>query len=358
MAQAVSTVERVVLFSEDDPLRLACGRTLAPVEVAYATFGELDADGGNVVFACHALTGDARVTGPGGWWSTLVGPGLPVDTDRFFVIGANLLGGCQGTTGPSSIDPATGEPYGMDFPPLTIADLVAVHRRLLEHLGIERLYAALGGSLGGMQVLQWVLDAPGEVERAGIIAASAELTAENIAFSNVARSAILAGDPLTGMGVARRLGHITYLSEQLLTRRFGRDRRDGTEVLPADADAWMGTRFQVESYLDHQAETFLSRFDPLTYLWLTRVMDDFTPLADPAAVRRAIAEQPDLRALVLSFTSDWRFATPHSIRIAEGLRAAGARHVEQVEVDTDQGHDSFLLASPDYHARVRAWLDR
>lgn len=351
-------MQRVVLFSEEDPLRLACGRTLAPVEVAYATFGTLDEDGGNAVFACHALTGDARVTGPGGWWSTLVGPGRPVDTDRFFVIGANLLAGCQGTTGPSSIDPATGEPYGMAFPPITVADLVVVHRRLLAHLGIERLYAALGGSLGGMQVLQWILDAPGEIERAGIIAASAELTAENIAFSNVARAAILAGDPHTGMGVARRLGHITYLSERMLARRFGRDRRAGTEVLPGDARAWLDTRFEVESYLDHQAESFLARFDPLTYLWLTRVMDDFTPFEDPAAVARALAAQPQLRALVLSFSSDWRFATPHSVAIAEALRAGGARHVEQIEVHTDQGHDSFLLESPEYHARVRAWLDR
>lgn len=358
MAEAVSTVRRVVLFDADDPLRLACGRTLAPVEVAYATFGTLAADGGNAVFACHALTGDARVTGPGGWWSTLVGPGRPVDTDRFFVVCANLLGGCQGTTGPSSTNPATGQPYGLDFPPLTVADLVAVHRRLLAQLGIERLHAALGGSLGGMQVLQWLLDAPGEIGRAAIIAASAELTAENIAFSAVARAAIRAtGDPWAGMAVARRLGHITYLSERQLQDRFGRAYRAGAEPLPADATAWLDTRFEVESYLDHQAETFLARFDPLSYLWMTRIMDDFRPLADAERVRRAIAAQPDLRALVLSFSSDWRFATPHSVAIAEGLRAAGARHVTLAEVETTQGHDAFLLESPEYHAHVRALLD-
>jgi homoserine O-acetyltransferase len=358
VAEAVSTVQRVVLFSEDDPLRLACGRTLAPVEVAYATYGTLDADGGNAIFACHALTGDARVTGPGGWWSTLVGPGRPVDTDRFFVIGANLLGGCQGTTGPSSIDPATGEPYGMDFPPITVGDLVTVHRRLLEHLGVTRLYAALGGSLGGMQVLQWLIDAPGQIERAAIIAASAELTAENIAFSAVARAAIRAtGDPWAGMAVARRLGHITYLSERKLQDRFCHRYREDAAALPADAASWLDTRFEVESYLDHQAETFLARFDPLSYLWMTRVMDDFTPFADPDAVRRALAAQPDLRALVLSFSSDWRFATRHSEVIADGLRVGGARHVTLAEVPTTQGHDAFLLESPEYHAHVRALLD-
>jgi len=356
VAGAVDTVQRVVLYTEDDPLHLECGRTLAPVEVAYATFGTLDADGGNAVFACHALTGDARVTGPGGWWKTLVGPGRPVDTDRFFVVCANLLGGCQGTTGPSSINPATGKPYHWDFPPLTIRDLVTVHRRLLEHLGIERLYAAIGGSLGGMQVLQWILDAPGQIQRAGIFAASAELTTQNIAFSAVARAAIRAGDPWAGMAVARRLGHITYLNEKSLQQRFGRKRREGTEVLPANAADWLDTRFEIESYLDHQAETFLARFDPYSYLWLTRVMDDFTPLEDMDAVRRAMQAQPDLRTLVLSFNSDWRFGTAHSEFIAKRLREAGAKHLELVEVDAPYGHDAFLLESDEYHAHVRRFL--
>jgi homoserine O-acetyltransferase len=324
---------------------LESGATLAPVDVAYTTYGELDADAGNAVLICHALTGDANA---GDWWSTLVGPGRPVDTDRFFVVGANLLGGCQGTTGPSSIDPATGEPYGLGFPLFTVRDLLTVHRALLHHLGIRRLYAAVGGSLGGMQALQWALDAPEEIERAAVICASARLSAQNIGFSKVAREAILSdpqfaeGAP-NGMSVARMMAHITYLSEEGMRRKFGRTRReDGPMTLRSD--------FEVEHYLDHQAKIFLERFEPFTYLYLSRTMDYFEPFADQPG------PAPATRVLLVSFDSDWRFGSEHSHHIAEELRARGGQP-EHVEVASPWGHDSFLMDIPAYHEAVARLLE-
>ena len=339
-AAAPAEVRRVVLFDEDDPLALACGRTLAPVEVAYATYGTLDADGANAVFVCHALTGDARASGPGGWWTTMVGPGRPIDTDRFFVICPNLLGGCQGTTGPSSLD----------FPPLAIADLVAVHRRLLAHLGIERLAVAIGGSLGGMQVLQWLIDAPGEVERAVMVCASPRLSAQNLALSHVARRAIL-DDPVAGMATARRLAHITYLSERGMAEKFTRAEPEGWARV-ADAETWLAPAYDVETYLEHQAAVFLERFDPYSYLYLTRVMDAFDPFGGPQAPRL----DPSTRALVVSFDSDWRFGTEHSRALAAGLRAGGLTEVAEHVVASPWGHDSFLLDVPEYLELVRAFV--
>jgi homoserine O-acetyltransferase len=324
---------------------LESGATLAPVDVAYATYGELDADASNTVLICHALTGDANA---GDWWSTLVGPGRPVDTTRFFVVCANLLGGCQGTTGPSSTNPATGEPYGLDFPLFTVRDLNTVHRALLRRLGIERLHAAVGGSLGGMQALQWALDAPQELERAAVVCASARLSAQNIAFSKVARAAIL-GDPAfaqgapNGMAVARMMAHITYLSEEGMRRKFDRARRaDGPMTLRSD--------FEVEHYLDHQARIFLARFDALTYLYLSRVMDYFEPFAEPPG------PTPTTRVLLISFDSDWRFGSEHSRHIAQELRARGGEP-EHVEVASPWGHDSFLMDVPAYHEAVARLLD-
>jgi homoserine O-acetyltransferase/O-succinyltransferase len=323
---------------------LESGATLGPVDVAYETYGSLDADRANAVLICHALTGDAQAAE---WWSTLVGPGRPVDTDRFFVVCANLLGGCQGTTGPSSIDPATGAPYGLAFPLLTVRDLNAVHRALLDHLGVERLYAAVGGSLGGMQALQWALDAPQEIERAAVICASARLSAQNIGFSAVGRAAILR-DPAfaegapTGLAVARMMAHITYLSEEGMRRKFDRERRTPGPMT-------MASDFEVEHYLDHQGASFLERFDPLTYLYLSRTMDYFEPFAEP------IAAAPSTDVLLVSFDSDWRFGSEHSRFIAERLRALGAspRHVE---VASPWGHDSFLMDVPAYHAAVAELL--
>jgi homoserine O-acetyltransferase len=323
---------------------LESGATLAPVDVAYATYGELDADAGNAVLICHALTGDANAAV---WWHTLVGPGRPVDTDRFFVVCANLLGGCQGTTGPSSVDPATGEPYGLRFPLLTVRDLNAVHRALLHRLGVRRLYAAVGGSLGGMQALQWALDAPEEIERAAVICASARLSAQNIGFSKVARAALL-GDPQfadgapNGMAVARMMAHITYLSEEGMRRKFDRARRaPGPMTLSSD--------FEVEHYLDHQAEIFLARFDALTYLYLSRTMDYFEPFAEPPG------PAPTTRILLVSFDSDWRFGSEHSRHIAQELRARGAEP-EHVEIASPWGHDSFLMDVPAYHEAVARLL--
>ena len=257
-----TTTERVLLYTEEDPLVLASGRELGPVEVAYETYGTLSPQRDNVVFVCHALTGDAHAAGyrddasKPGWWDNLIGPGKPLDTDRFFVVCPNLLGGCQGTTGPLSTNPATGKPYGLDFPLLQMSDFVTVHRRLLEHLGIERLHAAVGGSLGGMQVLQWTLDAPTQIDNAVVVAASSRLTAQNIAFSAVAREAIMRDPgfqegayigtdrgPRLGLSIARMMAHITYLSEEAMSEKFGR-RLQGEEE--PGSRMGLGVDFQVD----------------------------------------------------------------------------------------------------------------
>lgn len=362
--------QRAVLFTTDRPLTLDSGASLGPVEVAYETYGTLDAGRSNAVFVCHALTGDAHAAGHHGdpsrpgWWNTIIGPGRPLDTDRLFVVCANLLGGCQGTTGPSSIDPFTGRAYGLRFPLMTVRDLVRVHRALVAHLGIERLLAVIGGSLGGMQALQWALDAPHELESALVICASSRLSAQNIAFSAVAREAIM-GDPEfrggdyyengshpdRGLSVARMLAHITYLSEESMRRKFGRRIQD------ADAPRFgFDVDFQVESYLQYQGASFLKRFDANSYLYLSRVMDYFDAFTDLAATARALAGTPT-RFLVMSFDSDWRFDTSHSREIVRTLAAHGAA-VTFREVASPHGHDSFLLEIPEYHRTVAGFLDR
>lgn len=355
--------ERVVLADAGDPLVLT-GGSLSRLEVAYETYGTLNDDRDNAVVVCHALTGDAHAAGMHlgakrrGWWDNLIGPGRPLDTDRLFVVCANLLGGCQGTTGPSSIDPATGRPYGLDFPILDMRDLVEVHRRLLRHLGIERLHAAVGGSLGGMQVLQWALDHPDEIDRAVLVAASGRLTTENLAFSTVARHAILDDPdfcdgrylergtfPSRGMKMARMMAHITYVSDQALERKFGL-RRDTT-----GSERRMGADFAVEHYLQHQGDSFLERFDPLSYLYLSRVMDYFDPFAEVDSV----AGPPEF--LLVSFDSDWRFSTAHSLLVRDRLAALGAA-VAHHEITSPWGHDSFLLEPPGYHDLVRAFVEQ
>ena len=360
--------QRVVLHTPDDPLVFAGGEKLASVEVAYETYGELNAARDNAVFICHALTGDAHAAGHHGdpdrrgWWDNLIGPGRAIDTDRYFVICPNLLGGCQGTTGPTSPDPDTGAPYGLRFPMLQMTDLVSVHRRLLEHLGIERLHAAVGGSLGGMQVLQWAVDAPEQLENAVMVAASSRLTAQNIAFSAVAREAIMrdpdfadggyAGTdrtPRIGLAIARMMAHITYLSEEAMSEKFGR-RLQGEG---AEARMGLGVDFQVESYLNHQGQTFLDRLDALSYLYLSRVMDYFDPFADPEAAARIA--RGGTRFLVASFDSDWRFDTSHSRRVVRTLEHAGVP-VTFRELRSPWGHDSFLLEPPGYHELVRTFL--
>ncbi len=371
-ARSLGLVEtqRVVLFTEDNPLVLDSGETLAPVEVAYETYGERSASDNNVVVICHALTGDANAAGHHGdpahpgWWDTLIGPGKPVDTDRLFVVSSNLLGGCQGTTGPSSINPATGTPYGLKFPLFTVSDLVKVQRALLAHLGITHILAAVGGSLGGMQVLQWALDYPDEVEHGIVVCATSRLSAQNIAFSAVARAAIMNdpdfadGDyyatgkgPDHGLSVARMMAHITYLSEESMRQKFGRRIQDREEPRFD-----LGVDFQVESYLQHQGKVFLDRFDANSYLYLTRVMDYFDLFADPELVRDQLAKVKT-KFLVLSFDTDWRFDTSHSRGIVRTLTAHRVP-VTFREIPSPHGHDSFLLEVPEYHKTVAAYLDR
>ena len=371
-ARSLGLVEtqRVVLFTEDNPLVLDSGETLAPVEVAYETYGERTASDDNVVVICHALTGDANAAGHHGdpthpgWWDTLIGPGKPVDTDRLFVVSSNLLGGCQGTTGPSSINPATGTPYGLQFPLFTVSDLVKVQRALLAHLGITHILAAVGGSLGGMQVLQWALDYPDEVEHGIVVCATARLSAQNIAFSAVARAAIMndpdfadgnyyatGKGPDHGLSVARMMAHITYLSEESMRQKFGRRIQDREEPRFD-----LGVDFQVESYLQHQGKVFLDRFDANSYLYLTRVMDYFDLFADAELVRSQLAKVKT-KFLVLSFDTDWRFDTSHSRGIVRTLTAHRVP-VTFREISSPHGHDSFLLEVPEYHKTVAAYLDR
>jgi homoserine O-acetyltransferase/O-succinyltransferase len=362
--------QRVELFARDSPLVLESGATLAPVEVAYETYGHLNGDRSNAVFICHALTGDAHAAGyhddpeRPGWWDNIIGPGKPVDTDRLFVICANVLGGCMGTTGPSSVDPATGEPYGLRFPLFTIRDMVAVHRALVRHLGITRLRAAIGGSLGGMQVMHWAMDFPDDLAAAVLVCATSRLSAQNIAFSAVAREAIMrdpnfhGGDyqrigarPDAGLAVARMMAHITYLSEEGMRNKFGRRFQNGTTPrFGFDVD------FQVESYLHHQGEAFLRRFDANSYLYLTRVMDYFDAFGDMSQAGPKL-ERLTTPFLVVSFDSDWRFDTSHSREIVQVLSAHRVP-VSFREISSPHGHDSFLLVIPEYHRTVASFLRR
>jgi homoserine O-acetyltransferase len=322
------------LITLPEGIWLESGVQLAPVEIAYETYGS---PGNPAVYIAHALTGDADAAD---WWGTLIGPGKAIDTDRFYVVCGNILGGCKGTTGPSSINPATGERYGLDFPLFTIRDMVTVHRSLLAAIGVDRLHAAVGGSLGGMQILQWSLDHPDEIERAVLVCSTARLSAQNIAFSKVARQAILVHD---AMDVARMMAHITYVSDESLRRKFDRERKvpDATMTLTSD--------FQVEHYLDYQAKIFLERFDPHSYLYLSRVMDYYEPFAEPA--QRA----PSTKYLLVSFDSDWRFGTEHSEYILGQLRERDA-DVRHHEVVSPWGHDSFLMDVPEYLALVRDFV--
>lgn len=367
----VVQTQQVRLFTAEEPLRMAGGALLGPVDVAYETYGELSPARDNAVMVCHALTGDAHAAGfhagaeRPGWWDNLIGPGKPLDTDRFFVICANLLGGCQGTTGPASTNPETGRAFGLDFPLLAMSDLVAVHRALIAHLGVDRLLAALGGSLGGMQVLEWSLTHPQEIANALVVAASSRLNAQNIAFSAVARRAIMTDrffkdgryaeegvSPATGLAIARMMAHITYLSEAALEEKFG---REPNRRQPSIGGPGFGIDFAVESYLDHQGQAFLERFDALSYLYLTRVMDYFDPFSGPEPLAAVTADP--VNWLVMSFESDWRFGTEHSRRIVRKLEGAG-QPVTFREIPSSWGHDSFLLPVERYHATVRAFLDR
>ncbi|RAI61028.1 homoserine O-acetyltransferase MetX [Roseicella frigidaeris] len=360
-----------------DGLALDCGMAIAPLAVAYRTYGRLNAARSNAVLVCHALTGDQYVaephplTGKPGWWESVVGPGKPLDTDRYFLICANVLGGCMGSTGPQEemTDAAgrgLGRPWGTDFPNITIRDMVRAQKRLVEHLGIARLLAVVGGSMGGMQALEWAATFPETVFAAAPIATAAYHSAQNIAFHEVGRAAIHAdpawqggryweagGVPAQGLSVARMVAHITYLSEQALTRKFGRRLRGDTN--PRGALTFLEDVFEVESYLRHQGSTFVRRFDANSYLTITRAMDYFDLAAERGGDLAAAFRGTPTRFFVASFSSDWLFPTAESRAIVRALNAAAA-NVSFVEITSDKGHDAFLLDEPDFHRALGGFL--
>ncbi len=359
-----------VVFGADAPLRLDCGAELGSFPIAFQTYGTLNKERSNAILACHALTGDQFVTGPhpltgrSGWWQSLVGPGLPIDTRRYFVIGINVLGGCMGTIGPREINPASGKPWGLDFPMITVADMVRAQALVLDYLGIEQLFCVTGGSMGGMQALQWAASYPARVFASVPIAASAKHSAQNIAFHEVGRQAIMAdpewcgGDylaqgrnPSRGLSVARMAAHITYLSEAALHRKFGRTLQDRDRVTYGfDAD------FQVESYLRHQGSIFVDRFDANSYLYITRAMDYFDLVAEHGGVLANAFRDTPVRFCLVSFTSDWLFPTAESRAIVRALNAVAA-NVSFVEIPSDKGHDAFLLEEPEFFATLGGFLD-
>ena len=353
----------------DRRLALDCGAELSNVTLAYQTYGRLNADKSNAILVCHALTGDQFVadqhpiTGKPGWWQVMVGPGLPIDTDRYFVICANVLGGCMGTTGPSSTNPATNRPYGLEFPVITVADMVRMQSWLIDHLGIDKLFAVIGGSMGGMQALQWAATYPDRVFAAVPIACAARHSAQNIAFHEVGRQAIMADpewrkgayqtegtNPARGLSVARMAAHITYLSEAALHRKFGRNLQDRLALSYGfEAD------FQVESYLRHQGSIFVDRFDANSYLYITRAMDYFDLAAQFGGHLPRAFKDTKTRFCLISFTSDWLFPTSESRAVVHALNAVAA-NVSFVEIESDKGHDAFLLDEPELFAVLGGFL--
>ena len=374
MPKSQAAVEHVqtglsVELGRDKPLELDCGVSLGPFTLAYQTYGTLNAERSNAVLLCHALTGDQfaagshPVTGKPGWWEYMVGPGKTFDTDRYFVICSNTLGGCMGSVGPKEINPATGRRWALDFPVITVRDMVKAQAMLLDHLGIEQLFCVSGGSMGGMQALQWVASYPERCFTAVPVACAAKHSAQNIALNEVGRQAIMADpewregryqelgtNPVGGLAVARMAAHITYLSESALHRKFGRALQDRSNVTYGfDAD------FQVESYLRHQGQSFVERFDANSYLYITRAIDYFDLAADYDGVLANAFRGVDTRFCVISFTSDWLYPTSENRAIVRALAAAAA-NVSFVEVVSDKGHDAFLLDEPDMFETLRGFL--
>lgn len=352
------------------PLTLSSGATLPAFELVYETYGTLNADRSNAILVCHALNASHHVAGtyggqPGseGWWENMVGPGKPVDTTRFFVVGVNNLGSCFGSTGPASVNPATGTPWGADFPIVTVEDWVDAQARLADYLGIERFAAVMGGSLGGMQAISWAIRYPERIRNALVIAAAPNLSAQNIAFNEVARTAIMTDPefhdghyyehdvrPVRGLRVARMVGHITYISDEQMGEKFGRQLKDGIQYS-------FRPEFEIESYLRYQGEKFSEYFDANTYLRITKALDYFDPaLAAGGDLARALAAAT-CRFLVISFTTDWRFSPARAREIVKAL--VDNRHdVSYAEINAPHGHDAFLLDTPQYHAVVRTYLAR
>ena len=354
----------------DAPLELRSGAVLPAYDLVYETYGTLNAARSNAILVCHALSGTHHVAGTYakdaadniGWWDNIVGPGRPLDTDRFFVVGVNNLGGCHGSTGPSSINPATGKPWGADFPLVAVVDWVHAQARLADLLGIDAWAAVIGGSLGGMQALRWTITFPERIRHALVIAAAPKLTAQNIAFNDVARQAILSDPdfhgghyyehgvkPWRGLRLARMLGHITYLSDDQMGERFGRELRGGSLGFS------YGVEFEVESYLRYQGDKFAESFDANTYLLMTKALDYFDPARICNGDLAAALSVAKARFLVASFTTDWRFAPARSREIVDALLKNG-QDVSYAELGCDHGHDSFLMPDPKYHAVIRAYL--
>ncbi|MEX2642966.1 MAG: homoserine O-acetyltransferase [Acetobacterales bacterium] len=369
MAQPTAMPGAREVLGADIPLRLDCGVELGPFTVAYRTYGTLNEDRSNAILICHALTGDQFVaeshpiTGKPGWWEEMVGPGKPLDPTRYFLICANVLGGCMGTSGPKEINPATGQRWGLEFPMITIRDMVRAQKLLIDRLGIDQLFCVIGGSMGGMQVLEWASCYPEKVYAAVPLASGAYHSAQNIAFHEVGRQAIIADPnwtqgayydagvrPSRGLAVARMAAHITYLSETALHRKFGRRLQDREAITYGfEAD------FQVESYLRHQGITFVERFDANSYLYITRAMDYFDLAAEHGDVLANAFRDTPVRFLVVSFTSDWLFPTSESREIVRALNAVAA-NVSFVEIETDKGHDAFLLDEPELRATLEGFL--
>jgi homoserine O-acetyltransferase len=353
-----------------EPLILKAGKTLASYELVYETYGALNADRSNAVLVCHALSGSHHVAGfyaddpkKVGWWDNMIGPGKPIDTDRFFVIGVNNIGGCHGSTGPASIDRATGLPYGASFPLVTVEDWVVSQARLMDRLGIQKLAGVIGGSLGGMQAMQWTLSFPERIRHAFVIAAAARLSTQNIAFNDVARQAIVSDPdfhggnfyahnaiPARGLKLARMLGHITYLSEDLLMEKFGRVKKRDAYGFNYDVE------FEIESYLRYQGDKFAQVFDANTYLLMTKALDYFDPARETGGDLPGVLAQARAGFLVVSFKSDWRFPPERSREMVKAMVAAG-KSVTYAEIDAPHGHDAFLLDNRHYHELVAAYFD-
>jgi homoserine O-acetyltransferase len=364
----------------EGPLALRSGASISRYTLAYETYGRLNADRSNAVLVCHALNASHHVAGvyaeqpkSEGWWDNMIGPGKPVDTDRFFVIGINNLGSCFGSTGPMHDNPATGRAYGADFPVVTVEDWVAAQAALLDALGIERLAAVMGGSLGGMQALSWTLQYPHRVQHAVVVASAPSLTAQNIAFNEVARRAIVTDPdfngghfyeqgviPRRGLRIARMIGHITYQSDDVMNEKFGRALRSAVEGSAANTEFLYSTQeveFQIESYLRYNGDKFSEYFDANTYLLITRALDYFDPARDFGGDLRAALAQASAKFLLVSFSTDWRFSPARSREIVKAL-LDNRRNVSYAEIDAPHGHDAFLLDDARYMSVVRSYFER
>ena len=359
----------IAILAKEKPLKLECGVEISSFPIAYQTYGKLNSDKSNAILVCHGLTGDQYligqhpVTGKPGWWEQMAGSGKPLDTDKYFLIATNVLGGCMGSYGPKDINPATKKPFNLDFPVITIRDMVAAQKLLVDSFGIQKLLSVVGGSMGGMMALEWAVSYPDNILSAIPIATSARHTAQNIAFHEIGRQAVMADPqwhggnyvaeksfPVKGLAVARMTAHVTYLSETMLGQKFGRKLQDRDKItFGFDAD------FQVESYLRHQGVTFVERFDPNSYLYITRAMDYFDLIEEHNGDLSKAFHKTKAQFCVVSFTSDWCYPTEESKRIVHALNGVAAK-VSFVEIQSDKGHDAFLLDEPILRETIRGFL--